>query len=191
MVDITTLDKDWYKPSEVASMLNMSPSTIRNYINDGRLAVRVDGMNNRFYIARDSVVEFLKQSGLAMVSKGVAIYVRGLSVERQLERLEIFCRCNDVFDYKVYSDVSLMDKSGLKQLCQDVMDGKISKVYITHKDRISRFEFDFIELFFKHFGAYIVIVGDDSEEEIHKEYVDDVLSIMDALGGVDKIEASL
>ena len=48
----------------------------------------------------------------------------------------------------------------LMKLMEDVMDGKVNNVYVTYKDRLTRFGYHYLEKVFYHYGVRIVVVKD-------------------------------
>lgn len=72
---------------------------------------------------------------------------------------------------EVYSDIA----SGLNErrtdfnrLLESVFKKEVDKVYITFKDRLSRFGFDYFVSIFAYFGTTIVVL--DQKEETNKTY---------------------
>jgi predicted site-specific integrase-resolvase len=63
-----------------------------------------------------------------------------------------------------------------------VIDKKISKIIIEHKDRLTRFQFEFIERMFNSYDVEIVCVEkvDVSEGE---ELVNDIMMLMASFSG--------
>ncbi len=89
----------------------------------------------------------------------VAIYVRvstqeqareGYSIGEQIERLEKFAEAMGWTIYKIYTDAGFTgantDRPALKELIQDVKDGKVEKVVVYKLDRLSRSQKDTLEL---------------------------------------------
>ena len=69
------------------------------------------------------------------------------------------------------------DRRGLRKLFGAVLDGKCDIVLITHKDRLTRFGFEYIEYFFNRFGVRIEVAMDEDKSPM-EELVDDFVSII-------------
>lgn len=62
-------------------------------------------------------------------------------------------------------------------LLDEVIDGKIRVIVITHKDRFIRFGFDWFEKFCKRFNTEILVVNNEDLSP-HEELVQDIISIL-------------
>lgn len=82
---------------------------------------------------------------------------------------------------EIYRDkASGMDENreGLQELIQQVQHGNISTVYITRKDRLTRFGYSYLESMFNYHGVSIVVLPTE-EQALEKELLDDFMSILD------------
>ena len=94
---------------------------------------------------------------------------------RQIQLLELYCSKNG-FTYEVISDKgSGMDyrKKGLKKLLDALLNDKVERLVITHKDRLLRFGAEIVFSICASKGAEVIILnkGDESvgfEEELAK-----------------------
>ena len=59
-----------------------------------------------------------------------------------------------------------------------VISNEISKVIIEHKDRLTRFNFEFLEEFFKSHQVQIVWVEEVLNKSFEEELVKDILTLM-------------
>ena len=72
---------------------------------------------------------------------------------------------------EIYSDIAsgLNEKrTNFNRLLEQVFKREIDTVYITFKDRLSRFGFDYFTTIFSYFGTKIVVL--DNQEETNKTY---------------------
>lgn len=101
-------------------------------------------------------------------------------LENQEELLKSFCLARGVTVGKTLKDVGSginFDRKGFSELLMDVVNHRVSTVYITYKDRLSRISFNLFKNLFSEFGTDIVVVNDIDdakmvEKEIFKEIVD-------------------
>jgi len=67
------------------------------------------------------------------------------------------------------------NRENLRRLLTEIMNYKIERVIISHKDRLSRTGFDLFQDLFREFGMQIVIVNDlesvSTEQEIFQEII--------------------
>ena len=63
-------------------------------------------------------------------------------------------------------------------LIEDVISGKINKIYISFKDRLTRFGYNYFEYIFKMFGTEIEVVNLTKEEDFQTELTQDLIPII-------------
>lgn len=197
MVDKEDLNKEWYKPGEIAKMLGVTPRTILRYNDSGEITMKLDEEHNRWYMSKDDLILLLRKKKMLIEEKTIAhpaIYARVSShdqkkngdLTRQIEYLEDYCKRNGVFDYSVFSDVASglnAKRSGLNNLIDAVFSNNISVVYITYRDRLTRFGFEYLEKFFKYFGVEIIVVCTEDSKSVQEELVDDMMSLIASFSG--------
>ena len=83
---------------------------------------------------------------------------------------------------KIISDIGSginFNRKGLLKIVELGIAGKINKLFIAHKDRLTRFGFELIEFIIKKYSdGEIIILNKDEELEPEEEMVKDVLQIM-------------
>jgi predicted site-specific integrase-resolvase len=83
-------------------------------------------------------------------------------------------------DY-VFKDIaSGMNESrkDLNELIKLVVENKVNKVFISYKDRLARFGYNYFEYIFKMFGTEIEVVNLTKEEDFQTELTQDLISII-------------
>ena len=83
-------------------------------------------------------------------------------------------------DY-VFKDIaSGMNESrkDLNELIKLVVENKVNKVFISYKDRLTRFGYNYFEYIFKMFGTEIEVVNLTKEEDFQTELTQDLISII-------------
>jgi putative resolvase len=179
---------------EASEYLNVHPDTLRRWDKEGKLIpVKTDGGHRRYQ--QEVLDEFIgiHQREVKEVVLPVAIYSRVSSheqkakgdLDRQSQRLSEYCAKKKFVVGEIIKDVGsgLSDtRSGFLKLTKLVIEKKISKIIIEHKDRLTRFQFGFIERMFNSYGVEIVCVEkvDVSEEE---ELVNDIMMLMASFSG--------
>lgn len=142
---------------EASKYLNVHPDTLRRWDREGKLVpVKTDGGHRRYQ--QETLDEFIgiHQKKEEKVILPVATYSRVSSheqkskgdLDRQSQRLSEYCAKKKLVVGEIVKDVGggLSDtRSGFLKLTKLVTDKKISKIIIEHKDRLTRFQFGFIE----------------------------------------------
>ena len=106
-------------------------------------------------------------------------------IDRQSARLSEYCAKKKYRVDYIIKDVGsgLNDKrKGFVQLCNLVVSGKVNKVVIEHKDRLTRFQFNLIEFFFRSYGVDIEIT-DKKEYTEQEEFVNDMMMLIASFSG--------
>ena len=72
----------------------------------------------------------------------------------------------------------------LLRLLEDVMNGKVNNIYITYKDRLTRFGYSYLEKICEHYGVRIIIVKDlEKTKSIEQELAEDLMNLIASFSG--------
>lgn len=82
----------------------------------------------------------------------------------------------------VYLDIGSginYDRKEFQRLVDDVVNHKVSKIYITYKDRLSRISFDMFKNMFENFNCEIVVLNEvDDAQTVEKEIFNEIISLI-------------
>lgn len=93
----------------------------------------------------------------------------------QIELIKSYCISNGIKIDKIYQDIASgmnENRKDFNLLINDVIANKVAKVYISFKDRLTRFGFDYIKNIFAKYGTEIVAL--DNLEETNKTFQDEL-----------------
>lgn len=171
MIKISQLTKDTHKPKDIAQFLGVTTRTLQNWDKDNKICFQRDGVSNRRFMSKDDVIKLLDDNGLLFDDtsnkKRDVIYVRVSSHDQKshgnLDRQIRFLTDSndDLQNLLVLSEVGsgLNDKrKKLQQLIKMVMNDEVNRVFVTYRDRLTRFGFNYLETMFNLKGVEIVIV---------------------------------
>jgi len=180
---------------ETQSILNVSKSTLQRWDKSGKLvALRTEGGHRRY---KQSDIERIVGEKKVSAEHGnkpiVATYARCSTpdqkahgdIDRQSARIFEYCIKKDYKVEYVIKDMGsgLNDKrKGFVKLCKLVVEGKIDKVVIEHKDRLTRFQYNLIEFFFNSYGVEIELL-DKKEYTEQEELVNDMMMLIASFSG--------
>lgn len=180
---------------ETQSILNVSKSTLQRWDKSGKLvALRTEGGHRRY---KQSDIERIVGEKKLSSEHGnetiVATYARCSTpdqkahgdIDRQSARIFEYCIKKDYKVEYVIKDIGsgLNDKrKGFVKLCKLVVEGKIDKVVIEHKDRLTRFQYNLIEFFFNSYGVEIELLGKKEYTE-QEELVNDMMMLIASFSG--------
>lgn len=89
--------------------------------------------------------------------------------------LKQFCFANGYSVSKVFSDiasgVSFEKRKDLFKLLDDVVAGKVERVVITYKDRLSRVGFELFHHLFAKYNCEIVVMSEVGSEKLDSEEI--------------------
>ena len=82
----------------------------------------------------------------------------------------------------VYLDIGSginYDRKEFQRLVDDVVNHRVSKIYITYKDRLSRISFDMFKNMFENFNCEIVVLNEvDDAQTVEKEIFNEIISLI-------------
>lgn len=178
-------NKDLYKNSyslgEVAKFLSMHPKTLQKKDREGVIRFERTPTNRRF-LTREKLIELLEENNLffddSKLMKHDIIYARVSNskqkqageLEQQVEVImkEIHNLQNPIILKEMGSELN-DQRPKLQQLLKMVLNNEVNKIYITHKERLAKFGFNYLKYIFEEFGVEIVILYDDNYENLTKK----------------------
>ena len=172
---------------EVRDILKISKPTLRKYVLDGK--IKATKLSDRKYLY--DITDLLSATNTEDNNKMNVIYARvstsnqAKDLDNQIETVKGYMLSNGSKIDKIYSDIASglnENRTGLNSLIKDVKEGKINKVYVTFKDRLTRFGFGYFEYLFGLYGVDIEVLDSTSEEgkgkNSEQEITDDLISII-------------
>lgn len=187
--------KNLLNMKEAMDYLNVSKITLQRWDNSGRLkAIRTSGGHRRYKLSDlEKFIGEYHAEGKETDNVIVATYARCSTsdqkqhgdIDRQSQRLSEYCAKKKYKVEYIIKDMGsgLNDKrKGFTKLCNLVVNGKINKVVIEHKDRLTRFQYNLIEFFFNSYGVEIELL-DKKECTEQEELVNDMMMLIASFSG--------
>ena len=165
--------------SEAAKLKGVSVSTLRRWEADGKLVPeRTESGHRRYDIAKLIGVkaELSYTIGYARVSS----HDQKEDLVRQKQVIELFCATNG-WQFETIEDLGSgmnYNKKGLKRLIKLIIDAKVERLVLTHKDRLLRFGAELIFSLCEHFGTEVVIINRTEDASFEEDLASDVLEII-------------
>ena len=166
---------------ELKKILGVTNQTVYNWRKAGKVSFKQVNKRNFVYDI-DSV---LNQN--LMSTKQVVAYCRVSNSKqkddliRQEESIREYARVNGVKIDAFYSEIASgmnEDRKFFNKIIEDVCQNKVSKIYITYKDRLTRFGFKYFERLFGKYSCEIVVLNSTSETTFEQELTQDLISII-------------
>lgn len=169
---------------EASKALGVSITTLRRWEAEGRLvAEHTAGGHRRYDLAKLRPEWF---HAVDAANRRTIAYARVSShdqkedLERQKQVLEIYC-ARQGWTFEVIADLgSGMNyrKKGLKRLLHEVVDGRIGRLVITHKDRLLRFGAELVFAICEVKNVEVVILNQGEDTTFEEDLAKDVLEII-------------
>ncbi len=198
MIGPEDLTKNRYSTGAVGKLVGKNYRTINIHRSQGRIVMERDPVSGRWYASKEEVINYIKSAGLWNdAERKNAIYARVSShdqkrhgdLDRQIGRL-----AQKAKGAIVYSDVSSgldAKRKGLSRLIKAVIEHQVDCVYITHKDRLTRFGFEYLETFFESYGTKIIVTEQKEDKNSQEELVEDMMSLLATFSGnLDGVRSS-
>lgn len=172
------------KSKEVLELLQITRPTLTKYVKEGW--IRVNVLPNGRYDYVDEDVYKLFNKG---VERKTYIYARVSTpkqkkdLENQIQVLKQFCFSNGYVISKVFSDIasgiSFEKRKEFFKMLDDVLAGKVERVVITYKDRLSRVGFELFNHLFKKYHCEIVVMSEVGNEKLDsQEIFEEIVSLL-------------
>ena len=194
----STLQKQIYKPKDIADMLGCSVRTIQNYCDENRIE-SYRNIKNRRQVDKDKLIEFLKSIDSfvddSATQRHDIIYARVSTnkqkvngdLDRQVEKLSAFVVQQNPKNLQIVKEVGSGLNDNRKQLLQIidmVCDNKVNRIFVMHKDRLTRFGFNYLKTICDKHNAQIVVASDATEDKsVQEELAEDIVALIHSFSG--------
>ena len=169
---------------EAAKCLGVSPQTLRRWERKKKITPshRTQGGQRR-YAAADFQSFDLNNN---ISNRPTIAYARVSShdqkedLQRQVHMLEAYCSAKG-WTFSITKDLGSgmnYNNRGLKQLLEQIMNGQIGRLVLTHKDRLLRFGAELVFSLCAVKNVEVVIINQGDEPTFEEELAKDVLEII-------------
>lgn len=172
------------KSKEVLELLQITRPTLTKYVKEGLIKINILP-NGRYDYDKDSVYKLFNKG----VERKTYIYARvstpkqKADLENQIQMLKQFCFSNGYCISRVFSDiasgVSFEKRKDFFKMLDDVIAGKVERVVVTYKDRLSRIGFELFYHLFKKYNCEIVVMSEVGSEKLDSEEIfEEIISLL-------------
>ena len=163
--------------------LGVSIATLRRWEAAGRIvAERTAGGQRRYDLAALKPEVFRAEPGdrRTIAYARVSSHDQKADLERQKQVLERYC-AGQGWTFEIVSDLGSgmnYHKKGLKRLLDDVVEGHIGRLVITHKDRLLRLGAELVFAICEAKSVEVVILNKGEDATFEEDLAKDVLEII-------------
>ena len=105
---------------------------------------------------------------------------------RQQQYLEQYCAKEHITNYMHITDTASglnTKRSGLRKIFKLIKAGKVARIVVTFKDRLTRFGLEFIVQYCALFNVAIIALKNSLGKSVQQELVDDMMSLIACFSG--------
>jgi predicted site-specific integrase-resolvase len=168
---------------EAAKALGVSITTLRRWEVEGRLVPdRTVGRQRRYDLAKlkPEMFHTAEQERKTIAYARVSSHDQKEDLERQKQVLELYC-AKQGWTFEVIADMGSgmnYNKKGLKRLLDEIIDGKVGRLVIAHKDRLLRFGAELVFAICEAKNVEVLIINKGIDTTFEEDLAKDVLEII-------------
>ena len=172
------------KANEVMRILRISRPTLHEYIKSGK--IRGTKLHNGQYDYDDASVYELLNKGMprkTYIYGRVSTSSQKRDLVNQMDMLKQFCFSNGYTISGCFQDIasgiSFKDRKDLFRMLDDIVAGKVERVVITYKDRLSRVGFEVFYDLFQKYNCEIVVMSEVGSAKLDSEEIfEEIVSLL-------------
>lgn len=133
------------------------------------------------YLGKSYLIEDGEDNRVVVIYARVSTLKQKKDLDNQIDYLRKYCVSIGETPSFVFSDISSgmnENRKSLSEMIDMVIKGKVKKIIISHKDRLTRFGFGYIETVCNKFGTVIEVVNLEDENSFQDELTDDLIAIV-------------
>lgn len=175
---------NYVSPKIIKQECQISYMTLKRWKDEGKIQYKKLS-NKKILYDIDSI---LKKSNEQNNRKNV-IYARvstttqKSNLDHQIELIKSYMLSNGIKVDEIYSEIASglnEDRQELNRLIQNIKENKISNIYVSFKDRLTRFGFNYFKNIFAMYNTNIIVLDEQEEtnKDFQQELVEDLISIV-------------
>ena len=173
-----------------ATMIGVAISTLRRWDAEGYLIpdYRTKGNHRRYslsslkqYTHYENINKFESQEKQTILYSRVSESDQKADLQRQQDYLKSFAQSNRYRNCLEISDLGSglkYDKPGFKKLIRLILEDRIERIVLTHKDRLLLFGADIVFQICKWKSIDIIILKDELTKSFEEELTQDIICLM-------------
>jgi predicted site-specific integrase-resolvase len=163
------------KLSQWAKKNGLTYQTAFNLFKKGQLPGKVIQLSSGTILVEEDSVVKNNQSLKTYVYCRVSSSNKKDDLNRQIERCLQFCTANGWEVEKVYKEIASGMNDNRKQL-NLLLNSEPKRIVVEHKDRLTRFGFNYLDRLLNILGYHLVVINRDKEDE--NDLIKDLIAII-------------
>lgn len=184
------MNKEFYTTKELIELFNLNRYTLYRWRKQGLIKYSIIGKKKFLYSKKD--IENILNIKFDIENKNIQrkniIYCR-VSNQKQKQDLETqkqllinYCNSKGIIVDTIYTEIaSGMNEKRIEfsKLLKSVLNNEVDTIFITYKDRLTRFGFEYFENIFKNFNCKIIVLNNKINElNFEEELTNDMIAII-------------
>ena len=170
---------------ETAISLGVSVQTLRRWEREGKLKAdeRTPGGQRRYDMKKirpEFFRNFDSTARKTIAYARVSSHDQKSDLERQKQALEMYCSSQG-WTHEIVADLGSgmnYHKKGLKRVLNEILDNKVGRLVLTHKDRLLRFGAELVFSICEAKEVEVVIINKGEDTTFEEDLAKDVLEII-------------
>ena len=173
-------ESDLIRIGAAARLLGVTPQTLRKWGSTGYLAPARRTPGGTRYYSTVQLLGLKADNSLTVCYARVSSHDQKADLDRQQALLESYCAAQGWTSVVIRDLGSGMNyrKKGLRQLLEMVLERRMRRLVLTHKDRLLRFGAELVFALCELQGIEIVIIHAGEQPSFEEELAQDVLEII-------------
>lgn len=173
--------ENWYSSKKIRNILQITPQCLYQMRVTGRIEYKQISDKKYLYKLPDKfIVE--KEPQIAIYSR-VSTSKQKKDLDNQIKFLKeyIVANGNKVDNSLVFSDIASgmnENRKGLNSLITEIIAGRVNKVVISNRDRLTRFGYGYLKSLFERYNCEIIEVNLTEDKSFQDELTDDLIAII-------------
>jgi putative resolvase len=166
----------WLNSKEYCTKYKISNTTLKRWADEGK--IKVNKISDRKFLYLDQNNSNQK---LNVIYARVSNTSQKDDLNRQINLIKTYMIYNGFIVDEIYQDIASGmndNRTNFNILINNILENKISNVFISTKDRLSRFGFDYLKNIFNKFNCNIIILDNTENKSYENELTDDLLMII-------------
>jgi len=170
-------NQQFYSAKQILEMYQITAQTLYNWRNLNKIEFKKLPSGSYVYLPLVNSTPNKKNVLYARVSNTK----QKDDLMRQIQLLRQYMVSKGIKVDEEFTDIASgmnEDRKNFNKLLKECLEGNIDTIFITYKDRLTRFGFGYFESILKELGTKIEIVNATKEEDFQQELIQDFVSVI-------------
>ena len=180
------MQQEYLTTKELREIFHVTNQTLMRWRKQDKLRY-IAITKRRFLYSKEDIMKLLNQSEnkkekINVIYSRVSNTKQKNDLQKQKQILLDYCNSNGIIIDEIYEEIASgmnEERIQLNKLTDKVINNEIDTIYITYKDRLTRFGYEYFKNLFEKFNTKIVVMNNKIDEENYeKELTEDLISII-------------